>query len=70
MIYCKFRTRDVSQSSLLPRTRLPMVMWKYALPLLQLEIFVNGYDMSISWKHTQYDNLLETHVNGLCAIIC
>lgn len=35
-------TRDVSQSSLLPRTRFPMVIWKYVLPLLQLEILVKG----------------------------
>jgi hypothetical protein len=32
---------------------LPMVMWKYVLPLLQLEILVNWCVASISWKHRQ-----------------
>ena len=35
-------TKDVSHNNLLPRTRFPMVMWKYVFPLLQLEILVNG----------------------------
>lgn len=41
-------TSDVSHRSLLPFTRLPIVMWKYVLPLLQLEILVNGYVARIS----------------------
>ena len=36
-------TSCVSHSSLLPRTRLPIVMWKYVLPLDQFEILVNGW---------------------------
>ncbi|MEQ2197694.1 hypothetical protein XENOCAPTIV_002118, partial [Xenoophorus captivus] len=43
-------TSDVSQSSLLPRTRFPMVMWKYVLPLLQLEIFVKGCVIRMSYR--------------------
>ena len=35
--------RLVSHNSLEPRTRLPIVMWKYVLPLDQLEIRVNGW---------------------------
>lgn len=34
--------REVSQSSLDPLTRLPMVMWKYVLPDDQFEMRVNG----------------------------
>lgn len=42
-------TKEVSHSSLLPRTRFPMVMWKYVLPLLQLEILVKGWVVRMSW---------------------
>lgn len=36
-------TNGVSHKSLPPLTRFPMVIWKYVLPLLQFEIFVNGW---------------------------
>lgn len=41
-------TSDVSHRSRLPFTKLPIVMWKYVFPLLQLEILVKGYVASIS----------------------
>lgn len=37
-----FLTRDVSHKIRFPRTRFPIVMWKYVLPLLQLEILLKG----------------------------
>lgn len=63
----------VSQSSLDPRTRLPMVIWKQVLPEDQLEILVNGWVTSISWKRENKGgirnsslsgNLLDYHVEG------
>ena len=53
-LHCNVRTRDVSKRNLLPLSGLPMIMWKYVFPLLQLEIFVKGYDMRISCKHVLY----------------
>ena len=44
----QYLTKVVSQSSLLPCIRLPIVMLKYVVPLLQLDILVNGYTARIS----------------------
>lgn len=34
--------RDVSHNNFDPRTKLPIVMWKYVLPDDQFDILVNG----------------------------
>ena len=47
-------TNVVSQSSLLPCIKLPIVMLKYVVPLLQLDILVNGYTARISCNRTNY----------------
>jgi len=41
-------TKVVSQSNLLPWIRLPIVILKYVVPLLQLDILVNGYTARMS----------------------
>lgn len=42
--------REVSHSSLEPRTKLPIVMWKYVLPEDQFEMRVNGCVTRMSYK--------------------
>lgn len=41
---------DVSHSSFEPRTKLPMVMWKYVLPDDQFDMRVNGCVTRMSWR--------------------
>ena len=55
MVVCVFLrpTSEVSHSSLLPLTRLPMVTWKYVFPLLQLEILVKAWVVRMSCPNTE-----------------
>lgn len=42
---------DVSQSNFEPRTKFPIVMWKYVLPDDQFDMRVNGCVTKMSCKH-------------------
>lgn len=48
-----------------------MVIWKYVLPLLQLEIFVNGWVARMSWNQTgmNFNDALNMYYQLFCCFI-